>query len=57
MDILPNLPPSRGFDNIKTAIDSFQDINLHTQQPVLEPLQSQESLWTICVITHNYQRP
>ena len=41
----------------KQQLMCFQGICLHTQQPVIQPLEPHESLWTFCTITQIYQRP
>ena len=57
MDILPNLLPSGGFDNIITAIDVFSRYLFAYPTTRITALQSHESLWTFCANTHTYQRP
>ena len=57
MDILRNLPPSGGFDNIITAIDVFSRYLFAYPTTRITVLQSHESLWTFCANTHIYQRP
>ena len=58
MDILPNLPPSGGFDSIITAIDVFSRYLFPCQiTRITAPTLSRVILDIICVNTQIYQRP
>ena len=39
IDLVPELPPSGGYENIVTALDVFSDIYLHTRHQIRTPKQ------------------
>ena len=58
MDILPNLPPSGGFDNIITAIDVFSRyLFAYPTTRITAPTAARVIMDIYLPNTHIYQRP